>query len=343
MSVFSNINEALIASGFAEALQHRMDEERSQFYDVYLSAESQAKEAARGKWNPKEHIVTRVTDLTERVRPTRPRRAAPAAASAAPKAKKLNEDGTEADAEDAEEEEEKAPAVAVAAAAPPTKQEIEALTKAKQLSAKAKQYLLFLQREKQVSAVVEFVFSASRFKLLVPKENVLISFSLAGVRTPASKGADGKVDPLAEEILQYVRSKVQQHSVKIEVETMDKADNFLGSIFHNRTNLAVDLLQQGYASIFGFSATKSPYAKDLYAAERQAKDARKGIWKVSSSAPAHTFEAAPCSVDHAFALRSSAFCFVLSLSELGRADSRGEGRDGRVVRRWRGAEGVRPV
>jgi len=66
---------------------------------------------------------------------------------------------------------------------------------------------------------VECVFSVSRFKLLVPKEHVLISFSLAGVRTPATRALDGgKVDPLAEEILQYVRSKVQQHSVKIEVE-----------------------------------------------------------------------------------------------------------------------------
>lgn len=37
-------------------------------------------------------------------------------------------------------------------------------------------------------------------------------------------------------------------------KVMDKALNFLGSLFHNRTNLAVDLLQQGYASIFGFRA-----------------------------------------------------------------------------------------
>jgi staphylococcal nuclease domain-containing protein 1 len=179
-------------------------------------------------------------------------------------------DGAEADGEEEQKEEAKP--------APPTKAEEAALAKNKQLSAKAKQYLVFLQREKQVNAVVEFVFSASRFKLLVPKEHVMLSFSLAGIRTPSAKTEDGKVDPLSEEILQYVRSKVQQHSVRIEVETMDKADNFLGSMFHNRVNLAVDLLQQGYASIFGFSAAKSPYSKDLYAAERAAKEARKGIW-----------------------------------------------------------------
>ena len=269
--LFSNINEALIGSGYAEALQHRMDEERSQFYDALLAAETGAKEASRGKWSAKEVSAQKITDLTDRVR--LPRRRAPAAV--APKAKAVNEDGTEADAEEADEEpaEKKAPVA-------PSKAELEAANKNKQLSAKARQYLAFLQRDKQAAAVVEFVFSASRFKLLVPKENVIISFALAGIRTPATRAVDGKpADPLAEEILQYVRSKITQHSVRIEVETMDKADNYLGSLFHNRTNLAVDLLQQGYASIFGFSAAKSPYSKDLYAAERQAKEARKGIWK----------------------------------------------------------------
>lgn len=257
-----NINEALIASGFAEALQHRLDEERSQFYDLYLAAEAKAKETNKGIHDPRQRVVTKITDLTDRVRLPRKKTAAKKPAAAA--------DGEEADNEEEAKEEK---------AAAPSKAETDAIARNKQLSAKAKQYLVFLQRERQVNAVVEFVFSASRFKLLVPKENVLIALSLAGIRTPAAKGPDGKADPLAEEILQYVRAKVQQHSVKIEVETMDKADNFLGSLFINRQNLAVDLLQQGYASIFGFSAAKSPYAKDLYAAERQAKEARKGIWK----------------------------------------------------------------
>jgi staphylococcal nuclease domain-containing protein 1 len=259
-----NMNEALIGSGYAEAMLHRMDEERSQYYDLYLAAEAKAKESSRGKHDPREHVVTRITDLTERIRLPRVTRK--------PVTKK-SVDGDEADGEEESKEDEKP------ASAAPTKAEEAALTKNKQISAKAQQYLVFLKREKQVNAVVEFVFSASRFKLLVPKEHVLISMSLSGVRTPSPKLADGKVDPLAEEITNYVRSKIQQHSVKIEVETIDKAGNYLGSVFlNNRTNLAVDLLQQGYASIFGFSATKSPYSKELYAAERQAKDAKKGIW-----------------------------------------------------------------
>ena len=105
-------------------------------------------------------------------------------------AKAVNEDGTEAHAEEADEEpadhEKKAPVA-------PSKAELEAANKNKQLSAKARQYLQlalsFLQRDKQAAAVVEFVFSASRFKLLVPKENVIISFALAGIRTSGLRPA----------------------------------------------------------------------------------------------------------------------------------------------------------
>jgi len=77
-----------------------MDEERSQFYDALLAAESVAKEASRGKWSAKEVSAQKITDLTDRVR--LPRRRAPAAV--APKAKAVNEDGTEADAEENDEE-----------------------------------------------------------------------------------------------------------------------------------------------------------------------------------------------------------------------------------------------
>ena len=265
--LFSNIGEALISAGYAEALQHRMDEERSQFYDVYLAAEAKAKEAKRGKWDQsKQHVAERIVDLTERVRPVK---RAPAAA--APKPKKTNEDGTEADAEEEEQKE----SGKSAAPAPASKSQS---VKSSALSQLAGTYLSQL-REKKINAVVEFVFSAGRFKLLIPSQHVLISFSLAGIRTPATKGEDGKPNPLATEITNYMRAKVQQHNVVIEVEVKDKADNFLGSMFHNRVNLAVDLLEKGYAQIFGFSAAKNPYAKDLYAAEAKARENREGLWK----------------------------------------------------------------
>jgi staphylococcal nuclease domain-containing protein 1 len=151
--------------------------------------------------------------------------------------------------------------------------------KSKAISAKAKGFLPFLQREKQISVMVEHVFSASRLKLYVPKENIFVALILAGIRTPG-KTADGKEDPLAAAALQFVKSRIYQHDVKVDIDTIDKADNFIGSVyFGTRENLTVRLLQEGLASVFGPSADRADNKSELYAAEAEAKAARKGVWR----------------------------------------------------------------
>eukprot|EP00057_Strongylocentrotus_purpuratus_P031055 XP_783461.3 PREDICTED: staphylococcal nuclease domain-containing protein 1 [Strongylocentrotus purpuratus] len=51
-------------------------------------------------------------------------------------------------------------------------------------SAKAKQFLPFLQRAGRTEAVVEFVASGSRLRLFLPKDTCLITFLLAGISCP---------------------------------------------------------------------------------------------------------------------------------------------------------------
>ena len=252
----ANINESLVAAGLAEVIRHRVDEERSQFYDAYLSAEHAAQEAGRGKFG-KKAVSQKYVDLTDKPRPDRrPKKETEAAAG----------DEAETEADDGAEKK-------VDAAAE------ERATKAKALSAKAKTYLSFFQRDTNVSAVVEYVFTPSRIKLSVPKESVYISFALAGIRTPASKDAQGATDKNFERALQYVRSRILQHTVRIEVEALDRGDNFLGSLFHGKSNLAVDLLKDGLAEVVDFSARKSPHAQELFAAEAEAKTNKRGIWE----------------------------------------------------------------
>lgn len=99
-----------------------------------------------------------------------------------PTAKAVNEGGTELDAEDPETDHDEGPVKKKAPVAPePSKLKAELAIEAanknncKQLSAQATGRrclaLIFLQRDKQAAAVIELglVFSASRFKLLVPK------------------------------------------------------------------------------------------------------------------------------------------------------------------------------
>lgn len=143
---------------------------------------------------------------------------------------------------------------------------------------RARQYLGFLQRDKTIPAVVEFCFSAGRLKVFVPKHNVVLVLVLAGIRTPMAG------DAYSEESKQYAKDRVLQHSVRIEVETVDKGDNFIGSVFYigkngKEQNLAVELLKQGLANVFGFSAAKSIYNSDLLTAESGAKEAKLKIWE----------------------------------------------------------------
>jgi staphylococcal nuclease domain-containing protein 1 len=178
------------------------------------------------------------------------------------------------------------------------------------ISAKCKQYLAFMLRERQQRGVVDFVFSGQRLKVLVPKENCIVSFSLSGIRCPqaprlaASPDASASVaagaagaaggaaagEPFGEDAWRLTRALCLQQDVTLEVEGLDKGDNFLGSLLvaspsggAKPLNLAVELLAAGLAQVVPFSADKSPYREELLRAEARAKDARIGV-RVSQSA-----------------------------------------------------------
>lgn len=54
----------------------------------------------------------------------------------------------------------------------------------------------------KLEGVVEHVFSGQRLKIYVPKQNVMLSFSVAGVKCPAPS-RDGKpAEPCADEAFQ---------------------------------------------------------------------------------------------------------------------------------------------
>jgi len=153
--------------------------------------------------------------------------------------------------------------------------------KKEEVQSKAKQFLPFLTRSKSLTGVVDYCFTGSRFKIYIPSENVLISFAIAGVRAPiAKKNEDGSRDPnpYGDMALNIVKKNLLQRQVKIEIENIDRGDNFIGSIFINNQNVALMLLQNGLASLIPFSAKRSNYADALFKAEAEAKEAKKNMW-----------------------------------------------------------------
>lgn len=144
---------------------------------------------------------------------------------------------------------------------------------------RAKQYLSNLQRAKRVSGVVEFVSSGGRFKILIPRENAKITLVLSGIRVPkTARNASEASEPMGNEAAEYATRKLFQRDVEIEVETTDRIGGFVGSLFINKENFALGLLEEGLASLHEYAAEQSGHVTLYREAENRAKKERKGLY-----------------------------------------------------------------
>lgn len=144
---------------------------------------------------------------------------------------------------------------------------------------KAKMEASVLQRQKRVPAIVDFVKSAARFTVLVPRENAKLTLVLSGIRAPRSARNPGEnSEPFGQEAHDFANRRCMQRDVEIDVETIDKVGGFIGSLYVNRENFTRLLLEEGLASVHAYSAEQSGHALEYFAAENKAKEARKGMW-----------------------------------------------------------------
>lgn len=153
---------------------------------------------------------------------------------------------------------------------------------------KAKAFLPFLQKVRRLPAIVDYVLSGHRFKLIIPKEMIAVAFALAGVRCP------GRGEPYSEEAIAFMRRRILQHDVEVEVETVDKTGTFIGSLWCKQQNAGVALLDAGLAKLHPtFSPERTADGPQLIAAEQRAKAARLKVWadyKEEEAAPAQPLE-----------------------------------------------------
>lgn len=204
----ANVAELVVARGFGTVIRHRDFEERSNFYDALLAAESRAITGKKGIHSAKDPPVMHITDL---------------------------------------------------------------LTAS---SKKTKDFLPFLQRSRRLPAIVEYVLSGHRFKLLIPKETCTIAFSFSGVRCP------GRDEPYSDEAISLMRRKILQRDVEIEVETVDRTGTFLGSLWESKSNVAATLLEAGLAKLqTAFGTDRVADAHLLARAEQSAKRQKLKIWE----------------------------------------------------------------
>ncbi|RDW62317.1 hypothetical protein BP6252_11750 [Coleophoma cylindrospora] len=144
---------------------------------------------------------------------------------------------------------------------------------------KAKIQLSTLQRQKKIPAIVDFVKGGSRFTVLVPRENIKLNFVLGGIRAPKSaRNPTDKSEPYGQEAHDLAAKRLTQRDVLIDVHNIDKVGGFIGELFIGGESFAKVLVEQGLATVHGYSAEQAGNANELFAAESRAKEARRNLW-----------------------------------------------------------------
>ncbi|KAI0453326.1 putative transcription factor [Xylaria acuta] len=144
---------------------------------------------------------------------------------------------------------------------------------------KAKIQLSTLSRQKKVPGIVDFCKAGSRFTILIPREGVKITMVLAGVRAPrAPRSAGEKGEPFGQEALDLANRRCNQRDCEIDVYDIDKVGGFIGDLYISRESFAKLLVEEGLAQVHQYSAEKAGNATELLAAEKRAKEGRKGLW-----------------------------------------------------------------
>ncbi|KAH8828077.1 hypothetical protein DL96DRAFT_1601611 [Flagelloscypha sp. PMI_526] len=148
-------------------------------------------------------------------------------------------------------------------------------------SARANQWVNGFKRLGRIPAVVEFVAAGSRFKLFLPKDNQTLTLVLGGIKAPrTARNASEKSEPFGQEALDFSTRRYMQRDAEFEVSNVDKSGGFIGALYVNKTeNAALALVKEGLASIHDYSAEGLAWINQLYAAETDAKQARRNIWK----------------------------------------------------------------
>lgn len=136
----------------------------------------------------------------------------------------------------------------------------------------AKQYLKFVQKPEGLTAIVEFVMNPVRLKLFVQELSVYISFTVAAIRSPWGE------DEFGDKACMWARRHLHQRKLEIHVSNCDKGGNFLGDAFFRKQNVALTLLEEGWAQLGKGSDKHSSFAV-YQKAEQGAQAAKKGMWK----------------------------------------------------------------
>lgn len=129
-------------------------------------------------------------------------------------------------------------------------------------SKRAKERITAFTKSSDLTGVIEFIYSGSRFKVFVPQENCFIMLALTAVRTPnpARAAPPGQppssarpAEPMGDDAKLFSRRQLLQRRVRINIEDVDRHGVALGSVLlgqgEARHDFGEDLLTSGMAKV----------------------------------------------------------------------------------------------
>lgn len=164
---------------------------------------------------------------------------------------------------------------------------------------RSRDVLAGLQRNGPHEGIIEYCSNASRYRVFLPKQSMLITLALRAVRCPQSTrrvyNQDGTVreetkgEPYGDEAAMYAREHFMQRNVEIDVAAVDRVGAFLGSMSLitrtgngqiKRSDVSADLLQLGFGYIHeSYPIDRDPLASRYMSCQSDAKEAKRGLWK----------------------------------------------------------------
>lgn len=161
---------------------------------------------------------------------------------------------------------------------------------------RAKEMVDYLQRTGPQRAIIEYVMTGSRFRVMLIKDSALATLALKAVACPPSTrrvyGPGGVLkesvpgEALGDEAHTFSRDTFLQRDVDVSIDSCDRTGAFLGTFSvpaadgKGREDAARMLLEAGYGKLHpAYYPAEDPNSRPLVAAAASAKSAGKGVWK----------------------------------------------------------------
>ena len=147
---------------------------------------------------------------------------------------------------------------------------------------KKKEFINFLIGLENLKCVVDYCFSANKFKLRIDEKQVMIPFGLIGVKSFTNDKNNSSLFQKHFKISHdFVVNTILQRDGVCDIIQADKVGNYFGNFFFEGKNFGTLLIEKGLAVCNERSSDigKNKYINEMREAEKKAKEKKIGLWE----------------------------------------------------------------